>query len=372
MATAKKLPSGSWRCLAYSHTEKVLDEKTGKPKKKRIYESFTSDDPSPRGKKEAELAAAQFAIEKEQSLQSGRLMTLEQAIQKYISSSDAVLSASTLRGYNIIRNHAFRSIMDMKLKDLSREILQQAVNEESKIIVNNRTKKLISSKTVKNRYGLITAVINRYHPTLCCTVRLPAQENKIKTLPQPEEIMRVFVGDHLELAVLLAMWLSFTMSEIRGLTKSKSLDGDYIVIREVLVNLGNADVRKPQAKTFSRNRMHHIPPYIKHLIDEVEGDIIVPYSAHAIYKHFTRKIKSAGLPHISFHELRHLNASVMAMLQIPEKYALERGGWKTDKVMKQVYTHTFSQERIKVDGIIDTYFENMQHEMQHEKENPLI
>ena len=30
MSTAKKLPSGSWRCLAYSHTEKVIDEKTGK------------------------------------------------------------------------------------------------------------------------------------------------------------------------------------------------------------------------------------------------------------------------------------------------------------------------------------------------------
>lgn len=46
MATAKKLPSGSWRCLAYSHTEKVIDPKTGKWKDKRIYESFTSDDPS--------------------------------------------------------------------------------------------------------------------------------------------------------------------------------------------------------------------------------------------------------------------------------------------------------------------------------------
>ena len=29
MANAKKLPSGSWRCLVFSHTENVLDEKTG-------------------------------------------------------------------------------------------------------------------------------------------------------------------------------------------------------------------------------------------------------------------------------------------------------------------------------------------------------
>ena len=56
----------------------------------------------------------------------------------------------------------------------------------------------------------------------------------------------------------------------------------------------------------------------------------------------------------------------MAKLNIPEKYAMERGGWKTDTVMKRVYTHTFSNERIKVDNIIDEYFETMQHEMQHE------
>lgn len=59
---------------------------------------------------------------------------------------------------------------------------------------------------------------------------------------------------------------------------------------------------------------------------------------------------------MTFHDLRHLNASVMAMLQIPDKYAQERGGWKTDHVMKKVYTHTFSRERIRVDNIIDDYF----------------
>ena len=54
MAKAKKLPSGSWRCLVYSHSVPVLDAKgmpvldaKGNPKEKRIYESFTSDDPTP-------------------------------------------------------------------------------------------------------------------------------------------------------------------------------------------------------------------------------------------------------------------------------------------------------------------------------------
>ena len=60
MPTAKKLPSGSWRCLVYSHTEEIKNP-DGSIKKKRIYESFTSNIPGPKGKRIAEQAAAEFA-----------------------------------------------------------------------------------------------------------------------------------------------------------------------------------------------------------------------------------------------------------------------------------------------------------------------
>lgn len=122
MATAKKLPSGSWRCLVYSHSESVLDDKgntvydkDGKPKKKRIYESFTSDDPSPQGKKEAEFLAAQFALKKEKVHKPFNL-TLREAIDLYIDSSDALLSPTTIQGYRKIQRNAFVDIMDVPIK----------------------------------------------------------------------------------------------------------------------------------------------------------------------------------------------------------------------------------------------------------------
>ena len=71
---------------------------------------------------------------------------------------------------------------------------------------------------------------------------------------------------------------------------------------------------------------------------------------------------------MTFHDLRHVNASVMALLRIPDKYAQERGGWKSDKVMKKVYQQTFSDERERVDDVIDQYFEDkMQHECNTKK-----
>ena len=62
---------------------------------------------------------------------------------------------------------------------------------------------------------------------------------------------------------------------------------------------------------------------------------------------------------MTFHDLRHLNASVMALLRIPDKYAQDRGGWKTDYVMKKVYTQTFPEARVQVDDKIDNYFDNI-------------
>lgn len=105
--------------------------------------------------------------------------------------------------------------------------------------------------------------------------------------------------------------------------------------------------------------MLRLPAYIKDLIDQLpEGqDRLVEMSGHALYDRFRRILKKNNLPHMTFHELRHVNASVMSELQIAEKYALERGGWKTDDVMKRIYTHTFSKTRKKADEAIDNYFE---------------
>ncbi|MBO6141703.1 MAG: hypothetical protein J6O40_07920 [Ruminococcus sp.] len=46
----------------------------------------------------------------------------------------------------------------------------------------------------------------------------------------------------------------------------------------------------------------------------------------------------------------------MHMLGVPNKYAIERGGWASDSALKNFYQQTFSSERTKVDKEIDAYF----------------
>ena len=44
-----------------------------------------------------------------------------------------------------------------------------------------------------------------------------------------------------------------------------------------------------------------------------------------------------------FHDLRRYSASIMHAIGDPDQYIMERGGWKSDKVLKQVYRGTLNE-----------------------------
>ena len=91
MAKAKKLKSGSWRCLVYDYTDDAG---------KRHYKSFTCDDPSPKGKRKAEMMAAEYATtEKYNKLlnMKNQNITLGEAWDMYIENRSSVLSPGTVR-----------------------------------------------------------------------------------------------------------------------------------------------------------------------------------------------------------------------------------------------------------------------------------
>lgn len=123
MATAKQLPSGTWRCLVYSHKEKlydregkpIIDEKTGKQKEKRIYESFTSNLPGRKGKQDAEAQAATFLSERDTKKRPEN-MTVKQAFKRYIEAKENVLSETTLRGYETIMNNQIGDIEEINIR----------------------------------------------------------------------------------------------------------------------------------------------------------------------------------------------------------------------------------------------------------------
>ena len=347
MAKAKKLPSGSWRCLVYDYTD---------ANGKRKYKSFTDSDPSPAGRRRCESMAAEYAATKEHRNKTNENMTVTEAIDRYIEKYPQ-LSETTVGGYRTTQQYGFQCLMNKKLSSLNNDILQDAINQECKRpSQSSKSKgKPLGAKTIRNEFGLISTIIHEFYP-FEINVKLPQASTRVNELSTPDVIFSVVKGTDIELPVLLAMWLSFTMSEIRGLTKSKSIKGNCIYIDQVTIHAQGKDIDKSIAKNKKRNRMLVIPDYIKELIDKVETDRLVTLSGKAVANKFTYLLKKNGIPHMSFHDLRHVSASVMAMLNIPDNYAQDRGGWETDRVMKGTHMQTFNSARAEVDNKIDDYF----------------
>lgn len=92
MSTARKLPSGNYRCLVFDYTDE---------NGKRKYKSFTAST-----KKEAELLASQYL--NDDSRNSIADLTVRECIDRFIKSKENTLSPTTLRGYYSLQKTAFK------------------------------------------------------------------------------------------------------------------------------------------------------------------------------------------------------------------------------------------------------------------------
>lgn len=295
MATAKKLPSGSWRCLVFSHYENVVD-KDGKPvidpetkkqKQKRIYESFTSDIPGKRGKQSAEAQAAQFLAEKDRKKRPEN-WTVKEAFTNYIKLKENVLSETTLRGYETIVRNQIKQIENISLRKLSQEDVQAWVNAISI---------KLSPKTVKNAYGLFTAVIGMYSPGTIFRVTLPAPKDFDGYVPSDEDIeklIKYIEGTEMEKAVLLAAFGSLRRGEVFGLTK-EDITGNSIRIRETRVR-GRKGIVTKGPKTQSSCRHVIMPEFVIRKFDDIESGPLVKMHPEDLSKNFKKVLRSAGIP----------------------------------------------------------------------------
>lgn len=341
MATAKKLPSGNWRVNLY-----VGKDENGK----RIYRSFTAET-----KREAEYLSAQYNLKRKEKPE----MTVGEAIDSYISAKENVLSPTTIGGYRNIRKNQMQDLMNIPISKID--------NLQIQICVNNEAKRL-SPKSIRNMHGLLASALKMYMPEFTVNTTLPSKEHKIKDLPSAEEVIKAIKGTDVELPALLALWLGLRMSEVRGLRYKDISDGN-ITVQNVRIKFGGKVIEKSKAKTYNSTRKIKLPESITELIPEGRpDDYIVSIPPCTLYKHFVKIIKDKTGKDMTFHDLRHLNASVMLMLGIPDKYAMERGGWSTNSTLKSVYQHTFSEKREEADDKINNYFSEILNSVKDKEE----
>lgn len=330
MATAKQLPSGSWRV----RVSKTIDGQ-------RVVHSVTAPT-----KAEAEYLAERWqASAVEDAKPENR--TVRQLCEDYISLKEPILSPTTIAGYRKILRCNFQGILDIKARDLTRVRLQREVASE--------IQRGLSAKSVANAWGFVSAALRMYGYEF--TVQLPERPDKVIRVASPAEILPLVIGTDIELPCLLAMWCGLSMSEIRGARLSDIRDG-ILYIDQVIVDVDGVPTIKDQGKEEKRTRAVALPEYIREILP-TEGEYLVTMHRNTIYRHWKDICARNGLPDMTFHQLRHVFATTGAMLNLPPKVMQEMGGWKTPHTMEKVYQHTFRPEREAAQEAIDAYFERI-------------
>ena len=328
---ANKLPSGRWYVRVKVHGKQIAITKSTK--------------------KEAEAEAMRIKLG-DKKAPSNERVTLSKAIDRYIAARESICSPSTIRGYKVIQDTRFKSMMDTDIFTVTHEQWQQAINREAK---------LVSAKTIKNSWGFISSVIHEITGERV-SVTLPQVIDKTIPFLTSEQIP-VFVsairGTSVEIPALLGL-SSLRQSEILALRWSDvDMDAGTLSINGATVRNYEGDlVRKQETKNRSSRRTVPIfPPLMEALKAAApNGEMVVNLAPNSIRNHINKICKANDLPRIGIHGLRHSFASLAHHLGLPEKVVMELGGWSDYQTMKKIYTHVSQQDIVSRSAQISAFF----------------
>lgn len=337
MAKAKRLPSGKWRCLVYSHKDS---------NGKRHYESFTAST-----RAEAEMMAAQFAADNERKRVQD--ITVEEAVRGYIEHNRPTLSPSTLRGY-LAELKRMSPIYEIRIRKITTSDIQGFITYLCDMNY--------APKTVKNTYGTLISSLRFYDIDKTFKVKLPEIPPNDDEAPESEAVMLLFqeASPNLKKAIMFAAFHSLRRSEICAL-KYKDLNGNVLYVHSSIVRGPDGWVHKQTPKTKKSARFIKLRDYELSLIGTgAPEEYIVPIKPSTINSCFAYLREKYGLDGIRFHGLRAYYASILSALDIPEFYIRRNSGWtETSPTFRKHYQKKVLSFEEKYNEKINDYFDEL-------------
>lgn len=343
---ARKLPSGSWRIQMRLNGESVsITEPTEKQCTKTAQLI------------KAEYLAGKRVKQNADAADKPAPVTLYQAIDRLIESKQNVLSPATIRNYRGIQNTRFQSSMSLPLEECDQEYWQNAVNAEAPTC---------SAKTLLNAWRFVAGAITQQTGQRF-QIRLPQvvrREHEFLDPDQIETFVSAVHGKTYEIAALLAL-CSLRRSEIKALRwQDVDMKNRIVHIRGSMVYNENGVLTRLDTNKNTTSRRD--VPMIPQLYDALQAaeknkqdDPVVPLSYNAIFSGINRTCKNAGLPEVGIHGLRHSFASLAYHLGMPEKIAMQIGGWSDNQTMHKIYTHVAQADLLSAQNAMLSYYDKM-------------
>lgn len=354
----KQLPSGAWHCKV-----NLGKDDNGKT----AYLSITDFDYNVVVLRAAE-AKADRKKEKRDKASAKTSMSLREAMEKYITSKDAVLSPTTVSTYQDYIRNAFTDIQDHDICEITQEMIQISVN----IAAATR-----SPKTIRNYHGFLSAVFGVYRPDMTLRTTLPQKIVTEIVIPTEDEIKRLMdaaSGTPMEIPVLLAACCGMRRSEIAALTwKDIDFNKGTIRIKEALVYDKDNDLVEKTTKRTASTRTIRMFPIVedalrRHKDETGAKDGHITIEPDRITHRFEHLLNKAGCPHYRFHDLRHYTVSVMLSLNVPIKYVSSFVGHSSTRMVETVYGHIMASKKTSVEEQMQDYFSAVFNQKETKKE----
>lgn len=334
MAKPKQLPSGNWRIQVFSHMEG----------NKKIYKSFTDPD-----KKKVIKMAHEFQDNRTEGFE--KELTIEKAMDDYISSRVGVASPSTIRGYRQMQRNYYNSVNSIYVSRITEKDLQYFVSELA------RTH---SPKSIKNIYSLLASVIGM-HSDKKYKVLLPEVQDIDYATPDDAEVKILLdnASDKMKLCIYLSAIGTLRRGEISALKYADILTdlGAIYIHSDIVMDEHNKWQYKPNPKNKSSVRTVPLPKSIMELIGTGDpDDYIIGWSPNRITDNFIRLRNKCGLQ-CRFHDLRHYAATIRMYMGIPMKEIQILGGWSNPGTLQKIYTNQLKSKSIEYIKKTNAYFE---------------
>jgi len=310
---AAKLPSGRWRARAYDYTD---------DNGKRHYVSYTAG-----SKAEARAAAmAHIPTVKSTNIPYPEIK-LKEAYKRYIDTHKNEWSPSTVREYGRQMERDFPKLMPMKLKDITPEIVQTAINEAAASC---------SVKTLRNKHGLLHKVLKCYAPNIVLRTDFPKRQKVEVYVPTSEQVAKALnsANEIMRVPILLASQGSLRRSEICALTIEDFADTGVYVTKAKVKDENNQWVIKPP-KTAAGKRFCPLPPSV---IKEARAWKYFDLNPDVI-RYRWANIKTKNGFKFKFHAFRHYWASLLHAKGFPDQYIAKIGGWESTDMLHKIYAH---------------------------------
>lgn len=333
---ATKLPSGSWTVNAYVNG---------------VRRRFTGPD-----RRQVLADAADWVNENKAERSRGTFLG---AANEFLLEREEQLSPATIRGYN----NVLRQLKKNYPRLCSRECIA-ITTWDLQDVVDDLLDSELSVKTVRNYMGFVSSVL-AYKRVRMPVVDIPSGGRAQLNIPDEFTVKRLLSitwdkkDRQLWTCIALAACGPLRRGEICAL-REEDVDfeaGTIHVSHDIVMDKdGNWIMKEP--KTESSDRLLPMEPKIMEQIraqgffekEGFEGRFVVSFTPKQLTNKFTWLLSSNGITHFRFHDLRHYCASMLHAKGYPDAYIQARTGHAGTEVLRRVYTHALSDERVRIEA----------------------